>query len=90
MIRTRILLYLLLAWLISAAFQQHQAISPVGRPTESVGLKIKPAEFYSTRIATGHIVRTSENGIEEGKSKKNWKTPSGPNPIGNHRPPSRP
>ncbi|XP_022878718.1 CLAVATA3/ESR (CLE)-related protein 46-like [Olea europaea var. sylvestris] len=87
MIRTRILLYLLLVWLISAAFQQHQAIGFNVRATESVDFKIKPAEY---RTAAGHIMRTLAGNVKGEKEKKIRKAPSGPNPIGNRRPPSKP
>ncbi|XP_059428954.1 CLAVATA3/ESR (CLE)-related protein 46-like [Corylus avellana] len=79
--RHTIIHLLLLACLLLAASQQ---------PYFSVNVQaLEPAHF---RLRSGHTSLRSHNRnalpswVEE---KKIHKSPSGPNPVGNHRPPSR-
>ncbi|KAL3850689.1 hypothetical protein ACJIZ3_012571 [Penstemon smallii] len=83
--KTQILLHLILMLL---AFQPHFAISSTFQETKSAtNFKINTAA-YNSRIISGKNWKTLRNTMDAEK-KVVPKTPSGPNPIGNHRPPSR-
>nr|XP_027087217.1 CLAVATA3/ESR (CLE)-related protein 46 [Coffea arabica] len=73
---------LLFLWLLLTTFQHHFTFTSKVQATKSVDLKISPAEFNS-KSRMGH---TASNFANE---KKTRKAPSGPNPSGNHLPPSR-
>ncbi|PSR95124.1 CLE46p like [Actinidia chinensis var. chinensis] len=82
--RAQTLISFLVLWLLLlTAFQHHSFTIPKVQATQSVDLKLRPAK-PSSRLTTRHIVTTWVEG------KKIHKKPSGPNPVGNHRPPSRP
>ncbi|PIN24364.1 hypothetical protein CDL12_02897 [Handroanthus impetiginosus] len=85
--RTQILSHFLLMWLIWVAFQQHYAISSSFQESKSVSFKIN-AEAYNSRVAGGNSRKTMRNTGDANENKVR-KTPSGPSPVGNHRPPSR-
>ncbi|XP_058203060.1 CLAVATA3/ESR (CLE)-related protein 46 [Rhododendron vialii] len=80
--REKALARFLLLWLLLAAFQHHNITIPKVQATESADFKLRPAKSDS-RTTKGYI---STTGVE---GKKIHKRPSGPNPVGNHRPPSR-
>ncbi|XP_015874071.1 CLAVATA3/ESR (CLE)-related protein 46 [Ziziphus jujuba] len=74
------LIYLLLAWLLLAAYPRHYSTVSV-QAIESAHFKLKPAQPNSR---SGRFVFPA---WVDGK--KIHKAPSGPNPVGNHRPPSK-
>ncbi|KAM7496567.1 hypothetical protein LguiA_020981 [Lonicera macranthoides] len=76
----KLLQLLLLGFLLLVTFQQHYAEV---QAKQSVDFKLRPAKRTS-RKANGFNLTTWV------KDKKIYKKPSGPNPTGNHRPPSRP
>ncbi|PON58953.1 hypothetical protein PanWU01x14_162680 [Parasponia andersonii] len=75
------LIHLLLACLLLAATQCHYSTITV-EAIEPVHFRFKPAKPNS-RSGTGYVLPATVDG------KKIHKKPSGPNPAGNHRPPSR-
>ncbi|CAL5386873.1 CLAVATA3/ESR (CLE)-related protein 46 [Camellia sinensis] len=79
--RAQTLIHLLLLWLLltAFAFQCHTKV----QATRSVDFKLRPAKPGS-RQTNGQIFTAWVEG------KKNHKRPSGPNPVGNDRPPTRP
>ncbi|EOY34086.1 Uncharacterized protein TCM_041870 [Theobroma cacao] len=79
--RGQVLIYLLLVWLLLAVSQLQESQINV-QAIESVHFKLRPRSSMPkprTRNALPTWVET----------KKIHKSPSGPNPVGNHRPPSR-
>ncbi|XP_059660724.1 CLAVATA3/ESR (CLE)-related protein 46 [Cornus florida] len=76
------LIHLLLVWFLLAALQNRCSITFEVQATESVDFKLRPAQL-SSRSTSAYILTTW---VEEGK---NHKASSVPNPVGNHRPPSR-
>ncbi|KAI3450420.1 hypothetical protein Pfo_007085 [Paulownia fortunei] len=85
--RIQILFPLLLMWLVLVAFQQHYAISSSFHETKSVSFKISSAAYNSTN--KGGNMRKVLRNTRAANEKKVRKTPSGPSPVGNHRPPSK-
>ncbi|KAA8543907.1 hypothetical protein F0562_021916 [Nyssa sinensis] len=81
--RTQTLIHLLLVWLLLTVLQHHYPITIKVQATDSVNFKLRPAQ-PSSRSTTTYILSTYA------EEKKIHKAPSGPNPVGNHRPPSRP
>ncbi|KAJ4725842.1 CLAVATA3/ESR (CLE)-related protein 46-like [Melia azedarach] len=80
--RTLTLIYLLLAWLLVVASQRHFSTKVMVQAIESVELKVRPGQ-------SGSRSRTGKVWVTWTEKKKIRKTPSGPNPVGNHHPPSR-
>ncbi|OIT28211.1 hypothetical protein A4A49_19211 [Nicotiana attenuata] len=80
--RTELLLYLLLIWTIWAACQHDYNFIPTAQAIKAVTSN-KSSLFYTLRSTRRHILANL------GKYAKIYKPPSGPNPTGNHRPPSR-
>ncbi|KAL8542258.1 hypothetical protein ACS0TY_003212 [Phlomoides rotata] len=75
-----VLCVILLICLVFVAFQHNYAAATSGfQESKSVGLKIN---------AGGNIQKVWSN-RKEVSEKKLRKTPSGPSPVGNHRPPSK-
>ncbi|GAB4824377.1 hypothetical protein Ancab_007265 [Ancistrocladus abbreviatus] len=72
---------LLLAWLLLAASQNHYTIIKV-QATESVNFKLQPESSLRSASEYDHPTRVEQKILR--------KAPSGPNPIGNQHPPSRP
>ncbi|CAK9137859.1 unnamed protein product [Ilex paraguariensis] len=81
--RTKTLVHFLILWLLLATSQHHYTIASKNQAMESVDFKIKRAQ-YSSRSTTGRILTPWV------KEQKNRKKPSGPNPVGNYRPPTKP
>ncbi|KMT05280.1 hypothetical protein BVRB_7g174180 [Beta vulgaris subsp. vulgaris] len=82
MARRHTLILLLLAWFIFVAFQCNSAFSKV-QATRSVNFKLRSSQS-SSKWPTKHHVPSWDG------TRKIHKTPSGPNPVGNQRPPTRP
>nr|XP_011461237.1 PREDICTED: CLAVATA3/ESR (CLE)-related protein 46-like [Fragaria vesca subsp. vesca] len=82
--RTQSHIHLLLIWLLLATSQYHYYTTNA-QALESVQFKLKPA-LRSSRPGSGtrYAIHTQVSG-----RKRIHKTPSGPNPAGNHRPPSK-
>ncbi|KAG6620974.1 hypothetical protein I3842_Q047300 [Carya illinoinensis] len=74
-------IHLILAWLLLAA-SQYPCFTMSVQPVESVDLRLRQGQPSST----SHNRDASPSRL---KGKKIHKTPSGPNPAGNHRPPFR-
>ncbi|KAI3423640.1 uncharacterized protein J3R85_010841 [Psidium guajava] len=74
----RLLLVACLLW----AFSLHSP-SVQAQAVESVHPKARPSSVETAHLHPGHT------GPGLGKEKKMRKSPSGPNPTGNHRPPTR-
>lgn len=77
--RAQTLIHLLLLWLLLTAFKCHTKV----QATRSVDFKLRTAKPGS-RQTDGQIFTAWVEG------RKNHKRPSGPNPVGNDRPPTRP
>ncbi|PRQ33993.1 hypothetical protein RchiOBHm_Chr5g0063861 [Rosa chinensis] len=75
---------LLLIWLLLATSQYHHYIINA-QALESVQFKLNPA-LHSSRPGSGTRYALPTRVSER---KRIHKTPSGPNPAGNHRPPSK-
>ncbi|XP_030537455.1 CLAVATA3/ESR (CLE)-related protein 46 isoform X2 [Rhodamnia argentea] len=75
-------LVLLLVGCLLSAFSLH---SPAvqAQAVGSVHPKARPSSLETAHLYPGHM------GPGLGKEKKMRKTPSGPNPTGNHRPPTK-
>ncbi|KAK7404588.1 hypothetical protein VNO78_05541 [Psophocarpus tetragonolobus] len=80
--RRQILVHLLFAWLLFAA-SALTANSAMVLLLHSAHFKLRTLQA-SPKPQTGHAI---PSWVEE---KKNRKSPSGPNPIGNQHPPSKP
>ncbi|KAL3518211.1 hypothetical protein ACH5RR_020800 [Cinchona calisaya] len=80
------LYHLLFLWLLLAVFRHHFTFGSNVQAAKPVDLKINPAE-YNSRSTTRHILSTLVH--EQVNEKKTHKALSGPNPVGNHCPPSR-
>ncbi|KAL5814466.1 hypothetical protein ACOSQ4_025107 [Xanthoceras sorbifolium] len=76
------LICFLLVWLLLANSQHHRFTIVMAQAVESVQFKVRPL-LPSSSSRTGRVKPTWDAG------KKFHKTPSGPNPVGNHHPPSR-
>ncbi|XP_021804125.1 CLAVATA3/ESR (CLE)-related protein 46 [Prunus avium] len=75
-------IHLLLVWLLLAASQYHYTINV--QAIETVQFKHNSAQPGSgLGSGTRYVLPTWVSG------RKIHKTPSGPNPVGNHRPPSK-
>ncbi|KNA13269.1 hypothetical protein SOVF_117930 [Spinacia oleracea] len=72
----------LLAWFLIMAFQCNSTIIK-DQATKSVNFKLRSLQSGSTWLTKHHIPTWDD-------MKKFHKTPSGPNPVGNQRPPTRP
>ncbi|XP_022755752.1 CLAVATA3/ESR (CLE)-related protein 46 [Durio zibethinus] len=79
--RGQVLVYLLLALLLLAASQLKGSQINV-QAIESVHFKLRPR----SPMPSSHTRNALPTWVE---MKKIHKSPSGPNPVGNHRPPSR-
>ncbi|KAJ7980878.1 CLAVATA3/ESR (CLE)-related protein 46-like [Quillaja saponaria] len=79
--RIIILIHLLLLCLLLVASPRNQFSTNV-QAIQSVHFKLRPAQ-YTTKPRSGYVMPALVH------EKKIHKNPSGPNPIGNHRPPSR-
>ncbi|TKY67337.1 CLAVATA3/ESR (CLE)-related protein 46 [Spatholobus suberectus] len=75
--RRQTFVHLLFAWLLLTASALNHVTASV-QAMQSVHFKASP------KPQTGHVIPSWV------KEQKNRKSPSGPNPIGNHRPPSKP
>ncbi|XP_021716178.1 CLAVATA3/ESR (CLE)-related protein 46-like [Chenopodium quinoa] len=82
MARRHILILLLLAWFLFAAFQSNRPFIK-DQATKSVNFKLRSLQSSSLWPTKHHIPAWDD-------LKKIHKSPSGPNPVGNHRPPTRP
>ncbi|XP_027345715.1 CLAVATA3/ESR (CLE)-related protein 46 [Abrus precatorius] len=80
--RRQIFVHLLFAWLLIAASALNHVAANV-QNMQSVHFKLRTIQA-SPKPHTGHVIPSWA------KEEKNRKSPSGPNPIGNHRPPSKP
>ncbi|KAG4974034.1 hypothetical protein AAZX31_11G137100 [Glycine max] len=80
--RRQIFVYLLFAWLLLAASALNHVTASV-QAMQSVHFKLRTLEA-NPKQQNGHVI---PSWVEE---KKNRKSPSGPNPIGNQHPPSKP
>ncbi|KAK4709045.1 hypothetical protein R3W88_029970 [Solanum pinnatisectum] len=80
--RTELLLYLLLILTICAECRHEYNFIPMAQAIKAVKSN-KNSVFYTLRSTRGRILANL------GKYEKIHKPPSGPNPNGNHRPPSR-
>ncbi|KAM3202447.1 hypothetical protein P3L10_030071 [Capsicum annuum] len=80
--RTELLLYIFLICTIYAACQHDYNFIPMAQAIKPVKSN-KSSVFYTLRSTRGHIFANL------GKYEKIHKPPSGPNPNGNHLPPSR-
>ncbi|TQE03263.1 hypothetical protein C1H46_011164 [Malus baccata] len=84
--RRQITTHLLLVWLLLAASQYHHRTTYV-QAIESVQFKLNTAQPASGSGSLGsrtrYVLPTKVGG------RNIHKTPSGPNPVGNHRPPSK-
>ncbi|OMO91271.1 hypothetical protein COLO4_18484 [Corchorus olitorius] len=79
--RGQVLIYLLLAWLLLAVSQLQNSQINV-QATESVHFKLRTGSL----MPPSHAKTALPTWVE---MKKIHRSPSGPNPVGNHRPPSR-
>ncbi|KAK7262440.1 hypothetical protein RJT34_30013 [Clitoria ternatea] len=80
--RRQIFVHLLFAWLMLAASALNH-VPANAQAMHSVHFKLRTLQG-SPKPLTGHVIPSWV------KDMKNRKSPSGPNPIGNHRPPSKP
>ncbi|RDY12580.1 CLAVATA3/ESR (CLE)-related protein 46, partial [Mucuna pruriens] len=80
--RRQIFVHLLFAWLLLAASALNHVTASV-QAMQSVHFKLRTLHA-SPKTQTGHPIPSWI------KEKKNRKSPSGPNPIGNQHPPSKP
>ncbi|XP_050290980.1 CLAVATA3/ESR (CLE)-related protein 46 isoform X2 [Quercus robur] len=78
--RRQTLIHLLLAWLLATS--QHSYFATNVQAVKSVHFRFRPGQL-SSRSHNGYALSARVRG------KNNHKIPSGPNPVGNHRPPSR-
>ncbi|XP_057449160.1 CLAVATA3/ESR (CLE)-related protein 46 [Lotus japonicus] len=81
--RRQIFVHVLFAWLLLAA----SAFNHVTANVQAIqsGVHFNPRTLQaSPKLRGGHAIPSWV------KEKKSRKSPSGPNPIGNHRPPSQP
>ncbi|CAO2840629.1 unnamed protein product [Amaranthus hypochondriacus] len=76
------LILLLLAWFLFTAFQCNGRFIKI-QATKSVNFKVRKLQSSSKWPSERHIPTWDD-------MKKVHKAPSGPNPVGNHRPPTRP
>ncbi|XP_040994065.1 CLAVATA3/ESR (CLE)-related protein 46-like [Juglans microcarpa x Juglans regia] len=77
------LIHVFLAWLLLAAASQYSYFTISVHAVESVHFRLRKGQQPGSRSHNGDAL---PRWVEE---KKIHKTPSGPNPMGNHRPPSR-
>ncbi|KAK7312479.1 hypothetical protein VNO77_36371 [Canavalia gladiata] len=80
--KRQIFVHFLFALLLLAAFALNHVTANV-QATQSVHFKLRTLQA-DPKPHTGHVIPSRD------KEEKNRKSPSGPNPIGNHRPPSKP
>ncbi|KAG2670190.1 hypothetical protein I3843_14G070900 [Carya illinoinensis] len=78
------LIHVFLAWLLLAAASQYSYFSISVQAVESVHFRLRKGQ--QPPGSRSHNGDALPNWVEE---KKIHKTPSGPNPMGNHSPPSR-
>ncbi|XP_025015246.1 CLAVATA3/ESR (CLE)-related protein 46 isoform X2 [Ricinus communis] len=76
------LIHLLLVCLLLVAYLHHFSTQIKVPATESVQFKLKPAQ-PSLRSRKANLLPSWAEG------KKVHKSPSGPNPVGNHNPPTK-
>lgn len=81
--RHTLILLILLTWILFVAFQCNSPLINV-QATKSVNFKLRSSQSSSTTWSSKHHAPTWDD------MKKSHKTPSGPNPVGNQRPPTRP
>ncbi|XP_018823230.1 uncharacterized protein LOC108992960 [Juglans regia] len=80
-------IHFILAWLLLAA-SQYPCFTMSVQPVESVHLRLTQGQ-PSSRSHNGDASSSRSNNQKQLKGKKIHKTPSSPNPVGNHRPPFR-
>ncbi|KAK7846015.1 hypothetical protein CFP56_008530, partial [Quercus suber] len=81
--RRQTLIHLLLAWLLLAT-SQHSYFATNVQAVQSVHFRFRPGQL-SSRSHNGYALSARK----QVRGKNNHKIPSGPNPVGNQRPPSR-